>query len=547
MTNKNSRRCAVLAAIAIGLVLAWPVLAQSSDPIDDSFDGNFGNWTPRYHEVNGVSTTNTRLVIMNYKDFLNFPWGHTEAYGVLNAFKDDPSARVPTDQVEVQNTVYLQPGQYAFKIRGGADRITQMHLKVYGASLGSSDGGEVFGDNTFLSDAFTEQTSNTFTVLYPGSVTLVLYSGDTFYLDDAHLYSVAGPYPTATLAPDETPTPHATALPVDQQATPQPTPTAYCVLAPIPGTPTTEPFGGGEATPTPDPADWGVVDKFSSNALDGWQTAGSGIHVDTNMAGADGMAGALALPYSPLHSSSGTLEHALILQRSISVPVYVDGYAQADVVPIGQSAEVVVYLFDATSTWVQAGTAILSAQNWYAFHITVSGGGSAPYSAIAVTLERSDNPDLNDGLGYLDNLYIYGSLAEVPYCGGTYPPGVTQLNPAVPGIPGEGSTGVDYPLNKPCPPAVMNVPNNFWGPFFEWANLEFLRITALFPYHVDQSFFSAIQTVADSPLWVYVSVVNMLFDLRPILILAGLVITLEVVRLLYSIWRIILKIIPMAG
>jgi hypothetical protein len=542
-----------VAAVVLALVLAGVGLAFAAegDPIYDTFDYGLDGWEPVYHDVDGTPQTNTSISWRSSQTFPYLVFWTTTADGVILAFKMDPSVTAPDPYVEIQKTIYLQPGIYTLKLRAAKDLNSngnEFHLKVAGDGLYDGQGqiqwGEYFGDPTNpyyqLQATWQEYTSNLIYVTLPGAVTFSFYSPAEYYLDYVDVYqddTVDTPTPSSAWY---TPTPYNTPIPPEQQATPMPTATRFCV-DPI-ETVQAPPQFGITPTATPEPG-WGYLDKFSNDSLGtGWSSIGRIVH--SSNVGPDGQVGVLAMDYS-VGAPNLTPGNAIVLQHAISAPVYVDGYAMADVLPSNEGAAVSAWLYDATGTWVFAGSSGISFRQWYPFHIVITDtSGTPPYTALAVTLFRSDEPDT--GIGYIDNLYIYSDLGMAPRCSGAYPGSTTYVNPVPPAVPPD-QTSLDYPISKNCPPSTMQVPNNFWGPLFAWMNVMFLRITALFPDHVSQEYSAAISTFADAPVWQYVSVVTMMFDFRPIIYIAMGLIGLEGVRALYSIWRIILKIIPGMG
>jgi hypothetical protein len=529
------KRLAIAAAAVAIICLSSMAAAQSSNPIDDTFDADVQGWAA----VQSLGSTNTGVTWLGYKDFGFLLW-HSEAYGVLQASPLDGSHNDTAHlTIQVAKSVYLQPGNYSLHMRMATESGSD-YLGVDVAGSGTTPGSYLF---TATQGSWTEYATDIIHVQAPGLVTWIIGSTNGFWLDWVQVQALGGDVATPTpniLAPTPTPLAH-TPIPTDQQATPIPVGTQFCQVA----TPTPQAPAYG-STPTAPANDWGYLDRFSGGIGQGLSISGSGVAYSDQM-GPDNAQGVLAIDYSADSSPAGSLSNAFVFDQPLTPTLYLDGFAMADAIPIGASASVHVWLRDASSNWYEAGSASFSAVHWYPFHITVTdpAGATAPYSALAISVSRSDNP--SSVPAFLDNLYLYGTLTRAPDCSGGYPPDTTSFVGGGLGPDNYPTTSIQYPIGKACPAPVMNIPDNFWGPFFEWSTLQFWRITAFFPDHVAHSFFSAIQTVANSPIWVYASVATMLFDLRPVLILAGLVITLEIVRLLYSIWRIILKIIPMAG
>lgn len=309
-----------------------------------------------------------------------------------------------------------------------------------------------------------------------------------------------------------------------------PVPTQYC--QPPAATPTGPASFDVTPTATPDTSgDWQFIDTFSEQALSStnWETSNAGATVNTIMSGPDNAEGVLVMPYA-----SGP---AIIYFHDITPTIYVDGWAMANALPIGSSATVHVMLWDSpTYGWVAAGTENFGPGQWYPFHITVTDPGlhSLPGTAVAIYVSGPAGDK-----AYLDNIYIYNSTRGAPICGFSEGPS-GEINSAF----------LTYPWDKPCPSetsGIQDVPNNFWGPLFFWMSIQFLQITAPFPVHDIYSYALAIEEFSNSPFWRYVQFGAIMLDWRPVFAVAGLLITLEILRVIYSIWRLLLKIIPMMG
>ena len=516
---------ASLFALVASLLAASLLAAQSSEPLNDTFDGSVSGWAPVMHQTSdGLYHAYTTITWLPSADLtIVFPPSTMHADGVVHVV----SANMQQYVAEIHKTVYLQPGAYQVRLRVGADPsanwgnlIANLWVNVMGGNTDSRPDGYLSNFQGFINNQFVERTTDVFSVISPGPVTIIISADTAIYVD----YVEVIPY-----ASGNTPTPYATSaltpVPTEYQSTPMPMPTQYCRPAAAPSTPGPGEFG---VTPTATPdtnGDWQVTDNFSSAALSTqWETSGAGGTVNPNITGPDGAAGVLDMPYSSSPS--------LVLVRPITPTVYVDGWAMANSIPTGSTAAVHVQLYTSEGTWVDAGSQEFGPGQWYPFHIIVDDMGG--YVAIAVYVSGPSGDS-----AYLDNLAIYNTERLAPVCGFQ----------AV--APGQGvSDMVVYPANKPCPKdtdGFGDVPNNFWGPLFHWMALQFLSVTANFPMHIGQAFAVAIEAFADAPFWRYVAVVGLMFDLRPIIAMALVLLALEVVRLIYSAWRLLLKIIPMMG
>lgn len=505
--------------LTIALMLALPAGAQGSYPLNDTFDTTVSGWTPTMHIENGQHVAYASITWLATKDlFTEFPGVLTTANGVIEV--DHGSSFWGWMWPDIQKSVYLQPGHYQVKLRAGADM--QMTVKVQLMS-GVTNPTIMAG---YLSNEFVEKTSDVFTIVQPGPITIVISGDQQFFIDRVQVVPYTGPTPTPYTTLEVTP------IPTQYQATPMPVPTQYCQMAAA--TPTGPANWDVTPTATPDTTgDYQFVDTFSSETLStDWLMTGGGAVPNPNISGPDAVAGVLEMRYSQPENISG-----LVWYHDITPTVYFDGWAMANALPQGITATVNVSLWDGTNhEWVEAGSAEFGPGQWYPFHITVSdpGGHPLPYNSIRFWLSGPAGDR-----GYLDNIYIYNSLRGVPICLGAYePPGPNY------------DTTVLFPADKPCPvlnSTLFDVPNNFWGPLFHWMSVQFIKITARWPFHTFQGYALAIRAFADAPFWKYVAAVGMMFDLRPIILMAGTLTMLEIVRLLYSLWRLLLKIIPFLG
>ena len=504
---------AAISALVGCLLIVSLIAAQSSSPLNDTFSSDASGWAPVMHQYqDGSYVTYATVTWLASKDLATvWPPSLTSAAGVIKVAWTS-GMYLP----DIQKTVYLQAGNYQVKVRAGTDGDTNMNVMVFGGT--TNTGNYLRNISAWINSQWAEKTTDVFTVIQPGPVTVQLSAGDVFYVDSVEV----APYTTG-----DVPTPYTTqlvtAIPPEAQATAMPVPTQYCRSVETSSGPAT--FG---VTPTPAPdtsGDWSFSDTFAGQTLStDWEVTDAGATVNTTIFGPDNATGALVMPFS-----TGP---ELVRVHPMTESVFVDGWAMANALPIGQEARVHVALYNG-STWDDAGSQAFSVGQWYPFHISVPYvSGSYAALAIYVTGPSGDS-------AYLDNLYIYNSVRGAPLCGFA----VT--------VPDDhNGMSVVYPYGKPCPPdnsGIQDVPNNFWGPLFYWMSVQFLNITGPFPMHLYQGYALAIEEFTQAPFWRYVQVATMMVDLRPIFAMALVLIALEVVRLIYSIWRLILKIIPMMG
>ena len=509
---------AMLGALLAALLTVSLLAAQSSAPLLDTFDSSADGWAPALHsQIDGTYSAYASITWLTSKDiFYPIPPSLTSAQGVIRV--DVTDYRV-NHWPDIQKSVYLQPGAYRVKLRAGSESDNVLKVNILGGGVEQT--GDYLHNIAADVSVWRDLTTDTFSVNAPGSVTINISGIAGFYLDSIEVdqYSGAAPTPAATLA--------YTPVPPENQATPMPVPTQFC-QAGAGATPAPPDFN---ATVTPDASGhYQITDTFSDPSLSTqWETTGSGVAVNSGVAGPDGSTGVLQLPYGA-DTATG-----LVWVHAVEAPMYVDGWAMADALAVGDEAVAHVYLYNGTN-WVEAGSSSFGAGQWYPFHITVTDPGGGPWVALDISVSGPAG-----ARAYLDNLTLYNALSLAPACGFTS---------VIPGSDTYDSMGVTYPGNKPCPPdnsGMGDVPNNFWGPLFYWMSIQFLSVTGPFPIHVAQGYALAIRAFVDAPFWNYVSVVLMMFDLRPVLVMAGLLVALEIVRMLYSLWRIILKIIPFAG
>lgn len=544
------KRWAAIGAVVACLLFVLTAYGQTEVIISDGFDSaGTDEWTPLFVEnEGGTLVTNTAMLWMSTKCFGSWPFNHCES-GVLEISRLVSTGAEPS----INKTVYLQPGQYELIVRASAGVAANSYKTLSAVLVGDAlrSPGAVYTllqPGTYPGLAYYTLSAAPIIVDTPGDVTIRITATDQMWLDSITLQSVTG-YATPTTAPSVTPI--GTPIPPAYQATALPTPTAYCVPRVPTATPGPYQFG---ATPTVTPtvaADaWGVLDRFWGRALSSsWAISGSEMHVDGTIPGYNGSLGVLVAKYSG-DEPGGRPAHTLVMDRPITPTVYLDGYAKADVIQAGDYVSITAWLYDANGDWIYAGAQAISAGYWYPFHIAVSPeGGVPPYSAMGVNVMQV--PWGNYGYGaYIDNLYAYSDLSMAPYCDGTYPGTATVVDgttpPGSPVVTGNGDSTLLYPDNKTCPPGTIDVPNNFWGPIFAWQQIQFYRITAFWPEatHFLASVRDSLDALLDAPIWVWLSVGTMMFDLRPLLYALLAVLGMEMIRGIYSIWRLIRSIIP---
>lgn len=520
----------LVALVALGV--SWVVFAQSgSCPESDcqtysDFSTDADGWTA-------------------FDGDTHVDWLDSHRFGFWGEYKVGV-VKVYGGYAHVQKTIWLEPGEYVIKAIGGADTFLNFPLYLNATvSINEMDLGIGFGE---WRGNYATHTSEIFYVLNPGNVNIDIHTlgGGTYYLDSVWVV----PNATATATPNpvfNTPTPiPGTIIPTDQRATPMPAGTQYCIPAP-----TATPPGQYQQTPvptaTPDSAhEWSILDTFMNAVLNNeiWQGIGGvsttgqvnhsstgdrSVNINYSAAPPDWDGSVLtrtALVYAPLGGMTG--------------PVYVDGWAQADIVPVGHSAKIEVWYL--TDIWHKAGETSISARNWYPFHLIVETGNNP--SAIAIVSSRSDNPP--GGYIFIDDIYIYGSLAFSPRCDGTYPEGTTSgsggLNPNITGD-GESVLIDGYPSDKPCPTDITK-PNNFYGPLISGLTLFFDQITAGLPPHEVGFWRDVVQNTLSSPIGTFAALTGIFIDWTIGFWLLQTALVLEGAHIIITLYLSVKKMIP---
>jgi hypothetical protein len=536
---------------ALGLSLpAWATTCGLYDCSDVSdFDADVNGWALE-------RTTGATLDWLESKSFGFWLWAST-ATGVLRASGD----------FRIQKQVYLEPGNYRILYRAAADQQWngwgfQNPSLVFKGQTGNT----IYAlQPVTIDQTFRDIRSEIFTVDNPGPVMIEAFTVETpatVYFDYIWVMNDSGATPTPDLstfaAPTRTPL-SGTATPIPTQATPIPSATPYCVNAP---TPTPGPGGFATSTPTPTAGpsptpgvnfSWSYLDTFSSNLLD-WASFGN-VYMTNNanhtpINETDLARSAFVAYNQTLSSPAGTFTNALAFNNAatdgFTLPFYVDGWAQTDNLPTGQSAYVEVWAYDEPqSLWYKINQQQISPHNWYPFHITVDvpGGGSGELRAFAFVARRTDDP--TSGGIFIDDVYFYGDLDNAQRCDGSYPGGTVVLsepfNPT--GSGGGGGTRLEFPKDKPCPPD-LNVPNNFWGPLLANLTLFLDGIFAFSPLHNNLNMAGTVHDLLNSPMVTYLQFMALFFDLRIPFAVIGVIVAINVANSIVALWLRIKEIIP---
>lgn len=552
----------LIALLIVSSFILLPLFAPAAQAQDEcagytectdlsNFDSDLDGWALE-------RTAGSTLEWLSSKTF-GMLWWTSSADGVM---KFSGTSRI-------QKQVYMQPGHYRILYRGAADKqwngwILQNPFVVFKAQAGASLHALTAVE---VGQSFEDVRSEIFVVDNPGQVMIEIFTIDTpatLYFDYIWIVrddtgATATPYPGGP----PTPTPlSGTPTPVPTQATPIATPTGqYCVSAPTPtpgppqfSTPTATATAGPSPTPAPDTG-WSYLDTFST-ALNDWTVFGNNVYVTFNVnhttANSMDLARAAFVGYNSTvaltTTSTFTSALAFGVVGGFTLPFYIDGWAQGDSLPQGESAYVELWVRDEPQgLWYKIDQQQVSARNWYTFHFTVNApaGGSGSISAFAFVTRRTDDP--GSGGIYLDDIYFYGDLDNARRCNGTYPSTTTVLSSPVgrsDEVEGDEDTGtLNWPEGKPCPPDIT-VPNNFWGPMLAQLTVFLDNIYAFAPYHERDTLTEMVRTFLGSPITVYFGMAATFFNLRIPLLAFTLVLMLNIGRVIRGVWIIIKDSIP---
>jgi hypothetical protein len=231
-------------------------------------------------------------------------------------------------------------------------------------------------------------------------------------------------------------------------------------------------------------------------------------------------------------TSTGNFTNALILTTGYGYAIQLNGWAKANVVPIGETASIQVWELYA-GTWTRSANISVSAGRWYPFHSDIS----ATAEQVAFVPVRSDAP----GAGYmlLDDIYLYAPADNAPYCNGQYPVDVVSFTGGGfdSGI-GGSTTTIMVPVGKDCPTAVMR-PNNLWGLLLAQVTVWLDGVMALAPSHVMGSTRDLARTYMIGPLGGVVSLAVVVLDWRIPLAMLSIYLAFEVGLGIVGIWKLI--------
>jgi hypothetical protein len=482
-------------------------------------------WTPG----SGLSTS-----WLNSKQLRWFP--DNIGYGVMQASGTGVASK----------SVYLYPGTYRLVYRAGVDpwffsnaNITWWKKYMSGVYQGisSHDHTDYFEEIGFI---FQVETLGNYWIGVGD-----MMDGRTRYYDYACLKLFNGvPTPTPqncgglpNCLPSPTPyTQTPTAYP--SPSTPIPVAAWLCSSDVIhDATATPRPYTTTvTATPPPAGLAMAVLEDFEYGInADGFSVIGNGFGESAGMdanPGPNGGNNSYGIPYEDNGSSpAATLNSAIVFEnQGLAEGVWMDVWASADIVPIGGSAILHVWLKDEDDgQWYEVKTQYISAQHWYPVQIrpgqiiTVPSGN---ISAVALTASRSDNP--SGGWIYVDNWYLYNRTEYTPPCDGTYP---------FEALPITSGGGIPWPADKPCPPSNINQGNNFWGPLLTQFQFWMYNIFRDADFHTPGAWVAWGKLAIIEPIISILVYLGVLFDLSYVMLFVGLAMGVVIITLIILGWK----------
>lgn len=509
-------------------LVTLPALAQSGSCgglpnciSDNEFTADTETWFNNF--------TGTSLQWLSSKSF-GWLWWTSSAQGVIEG-------TYPTDRI------YLTPGRYIASTRLATDSSFQYDLRMNGDRV---------GDVWTVGSSWATYQSYSIYVAQPGYQQFELELADPslaggLYVDyfwiTADTTFTPSPSPVWTLGPgtpSPTPQPAATATAV--AATQLPVPTQVCQSAAPTATPTVVAQYGITPAATATPS-WAYYENFDDN-LNGtyWAMNNTSYQV---AGGRNNSAYSLQLPMSNLPSlPAATLtSQGIVFAPGGTLPatVYVNAWARAQFVPQGITITVDIFKLDG-GNWSLVQSVPVSYLDWYPFQVTVS---SSSGTAIAFGAHRSDSIEAYDTPVSLDDIYLYTSAGDEPYCDGTIPQSAINIGAADNNPYTTGGTRyfLTVPADRDCPPDIL-VPNNFWG--YLLAGLtRFLDVTmGPWPTHTPGVTATLVANLISSPVITFATLACLFVDLRVPLLCNLAVLTLEGVRSLRSVYMFLKTLLP---
>lgn len=529
---------ALLAAIARPAFAADPACdPYTTCPLIDGFTSGAGNWS-------GLGNTQTT-------------WLATKTFGAVLRSSADGLLTVAVNPHTVETTVRLDPGSYVINTRYATDiswlAVWSQHTFTVNVIL--PDNPTSNQTLTVFDSATTDRTrenfstfqTDPFTTTLGGDVKIILawdgVGNNTVFLDHVMIGDwgsviVAGPFtpspPTGTPWPTQPP-----------QATPVAGSAAfYCV-----------PTSTSDMNIPPENY-WaaltdGQIDTINNQrpAVRPQQLGWDVVPTTTTTLAASymGAAGSSIVPYAVDPNDGSFTRPGITWHKVVSVtqygeiapPFYVDIAAEASNLTAGETAYIDV-LKKVSGTWSVAQSLQISSGVWRTAHYTITS-----VSAVQAVGFAARGPAGKSA--YIGRILIYGDPALAMRCDNSF----SDITVSPYGLPttsqpvAAGQTIV-FPITKDCPPPITE-PNNFWGPLLSGITIWLDTFTAFWPAHTESGFIDSITALSQSPVWSFISIITGFVDLSPILLAAGVILSIEGVRALLSLWLTIKKAIPFLG
>lgn len=525
---------AVLPAFAAGDPACDP---YAFCPFIDGFTGGAGNWS-------ALGNTQTA-------------WLADKTFGSILRSSADGLLTIAVDPHTIEQTIRLDPGSYVINARYATDigwlMVWRSHY--FTVSVITPDAPTQTQTLSVFDSATTDRTrenyasfqSAPFTTTVGGDVKVILawdgVGSNSVFLD----HVLIGDYGSVIVGGPFTPSP----------PTGTPWPTAQPQATPVAGSSAFYCIPAGTSEMNIPPANYwatltdGQIDTInnqrpavSPSAL-GWDV--NPTTTTTLNASYLGAAGSSIVPFLP-DPNDGTFTRAGIMWHHVVTgtqygelppPFYVDIAAEAASLNTGETAYIDI-LKQVGGTWYVAQSMAIASGVWRTGHYTITAASAVQAVGFAARGPAGKS-------AYIGRVLVYGHPALAMRCDGTFS-SITVAPYGIPGNTSPVSSGqtIVFPVTKECPPPIKE-PNNFWGPLLSGLTIWLDTFTAFWPAHTQSGFIDSVTTLSQSPVWSFVSIVTGFVDLTPVFIAAGVMLGMEGVRALWSLWLIIKKTIPFLG
>jgi hypothetical protein len=527
------------------MALGWAAGAASGQAVDGcpdgpdcidaaDFDTDLDGWSPYQ---SGASWMNDKTLGLG-----NLAYGllyiHDQHYELGEGLLSGAS-----------KTFYLQVGAYKVVLRAGQDATFLANRHQVRITYPDVSQTQTIFEHRFSAWSYGTFETGTFWITRPGSVRIDVGSDvpiasyyDFIYLEQQPSTSPTstptatffhatntpgGPTETATIPPTATTTP----VPLAQQATSIPAGTSVCRNV----TPT--PTGGvpvyGTTEPTP-AFSISRLEQFEHYHIynEGWKRLGQVSEGSDDHSGNGSYSAAISYDLHGAITTTATFSNALTFSPlGFGYPIWLNAWAKADVVPVGQTAQAEVWQ-EIDGTWYLASSTNISAGRWYPIHAVLD----AAADAIAFVATRSDSPSF--GYALIDDVYLYAPESAAPFCSGEYPAGALGIR----GIPNSSYVYsphmLNYPGDKPCPGAVME-PNNLWGMILSQFTFFLDTLMAYAPAHLIGETRALAQQYLISPIGGLVILATVIIDWNIPMLAIKIFVAVEAGIGIVGIWKAI--------